>query len=54
MGKFEKSRTLLDDKTFEAACNVHCPCRPKTDEAILPIETSGVFIYVPKFNIALK
>lgn len=26
--EFEKSRTLLDDKTFEADCNVHCPCRP--------------------------
>ena len=25
--EFGKSRTLLDDTTFEADCNVHCPCR---------------------------
>ena len=25
--EFEKSRTLLDGRTFEADCNVHCPCR---------------------------
>ena len=44
--EFEKSRTLLDDQTFEADCNVHCPCRPLSLR--IPVVRPGPLQAIPQ------
>lgn len=49
--EFGKSRTPLDYKTFEADCNVRCPCRPPSLR--IPAVCPGPLQAIPQRTIHL-